>query len=84
MDQMPDDPGYAWMLENIRLIVPVPVKGKLHLWEYDGEIELLNEKKFKSKTEEKEFWDWYESLYYLSPKGLKYEKEHPELFKDET
>jgi len=24
MDQMPSDPCYAWILENIRPIVPVP------------------------------------------------------------
>ena len=82
MDVMPDVPCYAWILENIRPIVPVPVKGKLHLWEYDGKIELIDNKKFKTKKEEEEFWDWYDSLYYLSPRELKYEKEHPDLFEE--
>lgn len=37
-------PGmYAWILENLRLIKPVPVKGKLSLWNYDGPIEILPE-----------------------------------------
>lgn len=83
MDQMPDGSCYAWILDNIRPIVPVLVKGKLHLWEYDGKIELLDEKKFKSKKEEKAFWDWYDSLYYLSPRGLKWEKEHLELLEND-
>ena len=35
-------PGmYAWMLDDLRLIRPIPVKGKLSLWNYDGEIEYL-------------------------------------------
>ena len=32
---------YAWVLTNNRLIKPVPVKGKLSLWNYDGEIEFI-------------------------------------------
>lgn len=75
---MPDKPSYAWILNNIRLIVPVPVKGKLSLWNYEGEIKLIDDLKFKDKKEEEEFWTWYESLEYLSPKWLKYEKEHAE------
>ena len=34
--------------------------------------------------EELEFWDWYNSLFYLSPKWLKYEKEHPEEFEERS
>ena len=37
---MPDN-AYAWILSYNRLIVPVPVKGKLSLWEYDGKIEYI-------------------------------------------
>lgn len=33
--------NYAWVLTNNRLIKPVPVKGKLSLWDYDGEIEFI-------------------------------------------
>ena len=33
--------NYAWVLTNNRLIKPVPVKGKLSLWEYDGDIEFI-------------------------------------------
>ena len=32
---------YAWKLTYNRLIVPVPVKGKLSLWNYDGDIEYI-------------------------------------------
>lgn len=32
---------YAWELENPRLIKPIPIKGKLSLWEYDGEVEII-------------------------------------------
>lgn len=83
MDQMPDGDCYAWILDNVHPIVPVPVKGKLHLWEYDGEIKLIDDLEFKDEEEEKKFWDWYDALYYLSPRELKYEKEHPEIFEVE-
>ncbi len=32
---------YAWILDDIRPIKPFPVKGKLHLWECDHEIEFI-------------------------------------------
>ena len=83
MDKMPDRDCYAWILDNIRKIVPVPVKGKLSLWNYEGEIKIIDDIEFKDEAEEEKFWDWYESLQYLSPRGLKYEKEHPELFSDD-
>ena len=82
MDQMPSELCYAWILENIRPVVPVPVKGKLHLWDYDGEIELIGEKKFKDEKEKDTFWKWYKSLAYFSPRRLKHEAEYPELFEE--
>lgn len=33
MDEMPKKPSYAWILDNIQQIYPVPVKGKLHLFD---------------------------------------------------
>lgn len=42
--------GFAWILENPRIIKPVPVKGKLSLWDFDGEIEYLP----KPQTEEED------------------------------
>lgn len=80
MDEMPDVDGYAWILENVRPVVPTPAKGKLHLWDYDGEVKLIEDVRVKDEKEEQEFWDWYDSLFYLSPRGLKWEKEHPEEF----
>lgn len=36
-------PGmYAWILSDVRFIRPIPLKGRLSLWNYDGEIEYLN------------------------------------------
>ena len=35
---------YAWILENIEPIYPLPAKGKLNIWNFDGEYKLLNEK----------------------------------------
>lgn len=37
MTQMPDIKSYAWIFEKIGFIEPVPVKGKLSLWETDFE-----------------------------------------------
>ena len=33
--------NYEWILSDIRYIKPIPLKGKLNLWNYDGEIEYL-------------------------------------------
>ena len=36
------EPGlYAWILEDNRLIEPIPLKGKLSLWNYDGPVNFL-------------------------------------------
>ena len=45
-------------------------------------IKLIDDLEFKDEEEEKKFWDWYDALYYLSPRELKYEKEHPEIFEE--
>ena len=37
---------FAWKLTNNRLIKPIPVKGKLSLWNYDGEIEYIPEEEW--------------------------------------
>lgn len=36
-----NEKSYAWILDNLRLIRPFTVKGKLSLWECDHEIEYL-------------------------------------------
>lgn len=32
---------FAWILDDVRIIRPIPLKGKLSLWDYDGEVEFL-------------------------------------------
>ena len=38
MDEMPDKPGYAWLLSEPSFIVPFEVKGKLHLFDVDDSL----------------------------------------------
>lgn len=49
---------YAWILENPRLIKPIPVKGKLSLWEFSEPYEIVS---FNNEDEEEafcvEYWD---------------------------
>lgn len=61
--------GYAWILKNPRMIKPVPVKGKLHLWEYDGPIEIIPDeewcvKKEQSDEEAEAVWESFEKKYW--------------------
>lgn len=32
---------YAWIFENVEPIYPIPVKGKLNIWNYEGEYKLI-------------------------------------------
>lgn len=44
-------PGmYAWIFDNLRYIKPIPLKGRLSLWTYDGDIEYI--KKPTNQAEE--------------------------------
>ena len=43
---------YAWILKNPRLIKPIPIKGKLSLWEFPEPIEIMD---FKNDEDEEEF-----------------------------
>lgn len=36
---------YAWVLEDIKKIYPIKVKGQLNIWNYDVEYELINKNK---------------------------------------
>ena len=36
---------YGWIFEEIEPIYPIPAKGKLNIWKFDGEYELINNKK---------------------------------------
>lgn len=53
---------YAWKLENLRYIKPIPLKGKLGLWNYDGEIEYLQEPE-TDEEDEKIYHEIYEPLF---------------------
>lgn len=54
-------PGaYAWIMDNLRFVRPVPVKGRLSLWDYDGEIEIFTEdqlNEFHEDAEETNLWE---------------------------
>lgn len=41
MDSMPNESGFAWILDNFHMIHPVPVKGRLGLFDLDIEIEQI-------------------------------------------
>ena len=59
MNRMPDTDAFAWILEDIRVIRPIPLKGKLGLWNYDGEIEYLKEPETDEEDERMyhEIWE---------------------------
>lgn len=38
MDEVPEKPGYAWLLSEPTFIVPFEVKGKLHLFDVDDSL----------------------------------------------
>ena len=56
--------SYAWILDSVRAIKPIPVKGKLSLWNYDGELEYLEpldsdeelDKRYHEVWEPLEYW----------------------------
>ena len=53
---------FAWIFDDVRTIRPVPVKGKLSLWNYDGEIEILPEPA-TDEEDEKMFHEIWEPLF---------------------
>ena len=55
-------PGlYAWILKDVRTIKPIPVKGRLSLWNYDGEIEYLPEPETEEE-DERQYHEFYEKI----------------------
>ena len=38
MEEIPEPAGYAWILKNVRHIVPFAYKGKLHLYDVDASL----------------------------------------------
>lgn len=65
MDSMPDAPSYAWILDDLKIIKPIPVKGKLSLWNYDGPIEYFGDDIWNLSKEEddKLYHEVWEPLY---------------------
>lgn len=60
MEGIKPEPGwYAWILDNLRIIRPIPLKGKLSLWDYNGEIEYLQQPATKEEDDKMyhEIWE---------------------------
>lgn len=60
MPQSQFQPGmYAWLLDDLRIIKPIPIKGKLSLWEYDGDIEYIKDPETEEEDERlyRELWE---------------------------
>lgn len=56
--------SYAWILENVRIIKPFSVKGKLSLWECDHEIEFIEGVNQSDEENDRIFAEYYEPLMY--------------------
>lgn len=54
---------YAWIMDNLRFVRPVPVKGKLSLWDYTGEIEIFTDEQMNVKPENDEDFNLWEPLF---------------------
>lgn len=61
MDGMPEPAGYAWIIDNVRLIKPFPYKGKLHLYDVDASlVEVLSP--VNTKEADEEYKKYYKPL----------------------
>lgn len=47
---------YAWILDDNRLIIPQPVKGRLSLWNYTGKLDLIPFEEWAEDTGASEAW----------------------------
>ena len=41
---------YAWIFEDVKPIYPIPAKGKLNIWNYEGNYEIITNKKILGKV----------------------------------
>jgi len=58
---------YAWILDNVRVIEPFAVKGKLSLWECDHDVRYL--KVNESAEQNDRVWnEYFEPLVYTGDK----------------
>lgn len=53
---------FAWLLDDVRIIKPIPLKGKLSLWNYNGPIEYLKEPE-TDEEDEKMYHEIWEPLF---------------------
>ena len=61
MDEIPEPAGYAWILRNVRNIVPFPHKGKLHIYDVDASlVKVLSS--HDSENANKEYDEYYKPL----------------------
>ena len=59
---------YAWILDDIKVIKPFPIKGKLSLWECDHDIEYI-EGVNESDEKNDQIWnEYFEPLVYKGDK----------------
>lgn len=56
-----EDAFYAWVLGNVRLIEPIPVKGKLSLWNFNEPIKFIKPAENEAE-EELQFDQYYRNL----------------------
>lgn len=65
--QIDPETDYAWLLRNIRLIKPVPIKGRLSLWNCDLQPEIImtldEYLSLSDEEDEKVFNQYWASLY---------------------
>lgn len=52
MEKMPNGKCYAWLFKNVRMIYPVPVKGKRGLFDLDIPIKYVPEEFSESEAED--------------------------------
>ncbi len=38
---------YGWIFADVEPIYPIPAKGKLNIWNFEGEYELINKKRYR-------------------------------------
>ena len=73
LDWVPDPPGYAWLLRDMRPVEPFPVKGKLHLYEVEDRLIHTAPPIFDEKGEltraGRAWWDRFIAPLVYTPEG---------------
>lgn len=52
MDAMPDQKGFAWVFDNFRMLYPVPVKGRLGLFDVDIPLKFVPDRLSEKEADE--------------------------------